>query len=136
MPTTIHSLPVELIEMIACEEPSITPALRATSRDLNNKLLREFTEHFFKDITFSMEPGPMKNLFRMCAEAKAFAQAVQTLRLLLRPKTQHVGLIDLARDVNPLLLDRHAFRRLLLSILNDLPRCSTLELEWELEFRL
>ena len=131
MSATIHRLPVELIEIVACEEPTIMPKLRATSRDLNNKLLRKFTEHFFTDITISTEPGPMETLVRMCTEGKVFAQVVSSLRLFSKAKTQHVDLIELARDVDPLLSDRHAFRRLLLSILNCLPNCSGLGFEWE-----
>ena len=129
MATTILSLPVELIELIADEEPSIILAFRAANRSLRHKLHHKFLKHFFEEISVAATSSGIAKL-AWISENEKIASTIIKLRFTVPAGVQRSDLNASACAVFPGLNDEFVFRTLLCKFLQAASKCTLLHLWW------
>ena len=129
MTTSLHRMPIELLEAVCEHDPNITPALRSTCRDMQSKSMRPFLKHFFEEVPVSACPVSLSILLQISL-SPIFASSIKTLQFSTNDLWSATPEHWRSSHFQGNFFDPGAFQTLLGLILSRLPNCKFIGIEW------
>ena len=132
MPTSLLSLPTELVDIVCEEDPEIIPALRATCRNLESKTKRSFLKQYFEILPIKASRWGLETLQQISAD-EVFSAAIKELQIDLGGYDTEQSLHNGVQEMGDSFSGARLFVAHLREILPRLRQCHALRLSWSAE---